>query len=225
MAYSSNQKFGLLLLFILSLFGCSKFQEQYFLRDKKYTQGDLPNYYRVTVEGRAFGSSRYIAGWFSENAVDSYFNEISPPANQKFQNDDNASENKVVSVDPANQNKKLVLLLSSDSDIIASQIGALAENEQLVGGFTNLLNKSTILEGYEANQSLSDLKLLIQNVEISGNSTIALLNESSSKVNVEAAVLQYLNLISSHFGNATTFRNLSDAENWWIQNRYLILNK
>ena len=216
------------LILVLVISGCSTINEHYYLHDQAARSGpslDLPNYYRVSVKGHAKGSSRYLAGWFNENAVDVYFNEISPPDKHRFIEQDQSSSNKVVSVDGDNADKKLVLLLSSNTDLIAGQIGALAENEMLVDAFMRLSNKQVLVEGYESTQKVSLLNARISSIQTAGNNTISSLPDSATVDQIRTATLQYLNLVATHAGATANFKSVEDATDWWLRNKNSIVNQ
>ena len=101
------------------------------------------NYYRVTVNGRADGNQlRYLSGFFDEEALDIYFNTFSqskdgallkPQVKQTGEGATAAaeklSEDERREADPKNEGRKLVLLLSQNSEAVAEQIGSLAQSK------------------------------------------------------------------------------------------------
>jgi hypothetical protein len=68
------------ILIILTACGCySGFEERHYF--KFSTAGsEIPNYYRLKVEGCSFiSSSRYLSGYFDEDTINTYFNEFAQP--------------------------------------------------------------------------------------------------------------------------------------------------
>ena len=129
----------------------SAFREHHFFASKDPTTGEPVNYYRLEVYGSTdLSSSRYLSGYFDPDAVASYFGEISASADdQKFPT---AAQNaasgatqttksattpqpvqdaNLTSVDPRKQGRQLVMLLSSNSEAIADELGELASSKDL----------------------------------------------------------------------------------------------
>lgn len=82
-------------LFIVSvcllLASCATIRETHYFKDKIDANADLninssvSNYYKVHIRGWAFlSSSRYVSGYFDEDVVNEYFNEIKQPNNGKL---------------------------------------------------------------------------------------------------------------------------------------------
>ena len=75
------------ILLMSSAVGCASYiNETHYFRSYTEDKDHVPNnYYKVVVDGYTFGSSaRYLAGYFDETAVDSYFSEFSQPTNGKL---------------------------------------------------------------------------------------------------------------------------------------------
>lgn len=82
-------------LVIVSVFllfaSCATIRETHYFKDKIDAKTDLninssvSNYYKVHIRGWAFlSSSRYVSGYFDEDVVNEYFNEIKQPKNGKL---------------------------------------------------------------------------------------------------------------------------------------------
>ena len=172
------------------------------------------NYYRLKISEFAFmSSSRYISGYFDENAVDRYFGEITRP--------DTAKANFVKPVHILNDgtvaaNAKLVLILSTNSNAITDQINALASNDQTLELMARLANKDAIKE-------TSTLKNQINTENAKINSTIAAgvqyINTTEAITltgsNLKKDMLTFINSVASYNGYKIQFTNLKEAEIWY----------
>jgi hypothetical protein len=126
--------------------GCQSIRELHYFKDKA---GNPPNYYRLSIRGRAFlSSSRYLSGYFDEEAVNYYFGEITQPKDGKFDPsgaptapEQEPEKNGIVSVDNALHGKKYVLLLSTNSDAISSAFGSFVESKETQEELAQVLNQ------------------------------------------------------------------------------------
>jgi hypothetical protein len=166
------------------------------------------------VKARAFASkSRYIAGYFDEKAVDYYFSELSKNDSVSF-----IAKKTTVKGEPEtetlsnNDNTKLVMILSTNSDVVSNQIGNLAQNEQTLEMLARLANKEKIAENAKLNQELSDVYSQNDGIIKTGEKYIINLN-TKDKGNV-SLLLNYLNYIAAIKGYNYNFKTLNDAVKW-----------
>src|SRR5262245_32886513 len=140
----------LLVLTAMATTGClSELGEQHFFKSVD-ALGNPINYYRLSVQGSTvLTSARYVSGYFDERAVAAYFSEMAQPAKAKFE-DTVADDGQVVALDPKGRDRQLVLLLSSNSDEIANQIGGLAQNEEIAATLTRLAQRDTLRDARRA---------------------------------------------------------------------------
>lgn len=115
---------------------CSSFKETHYFKD---TLEPVANYYKVEVKGYSLlSSSRYVSGYYDRNAIQEYFGEISQPDKARFV--------PVTATGTTDQNKELVLLLSSNSDAIANGFSNLIKNKTTINSIALLANKEKITQ-------------------------------------------------------------------------------
>jgi len=139
----------ILMLFCMS--GCmSSFSERHFFKSED-AYGNPVNYYKLSVSGSNFlSSTRYLSGYFDEKAVDAYFNQFTQPDKGLFNGTIKAEGSNVKPLEDALMGRKLVLLLSSNSDAIAQQIGQFANNQAVMSDLTRLIYRDHIKEAQSA---------------------------------------------------------------------------
>jgi hypothetical protein len=224
-----------------SLVGCSSFSERHYFKSVG-PDGEAVNYYRVRVDGHsALSSSRYVSGYFDEAAVDAYFNEINQPAKAALvpakraarpaaggaggaaaapSPSSEAGAKETVQPIGADTGKSLVLILSSNADAIADQIGAFASNREMTATLGRLLNRDKIEASTKAADSLADTKAQGDTIAGLGDSmvkTLADANADQAKTN--QTVLSFLNAFAREFGNTTPFADVAAAKKWLDENR------
>lgn len=101
--------------------------------------GVVRNYYRIDVTGQVSGTQlRYLSGFFDEDALDRYFNTFTQPNGGALLPVETASGKPIEEIvptdekreaDPRGLGRKLVLMLSQNSEAIAEQIGAIAQSD------------------------------------------------------------------------------------------------
>ncbi len=150
-----------------------------------FKSGD--NYYRLRIDEKSFASkARYMSGFYDDKAVDRYFGEMSQPVEKDTVL---ASSVKFYTADPKDHtadqlkidsNKKLVLILSTNSNAISEQIGAFAENDRILGSIMRLSQREKIQENTAATAAIADIKKRNQSMAALGDSFITGLRDSAS---------------------------------------------
>ena len=221
----SSLLFAILLIFP-SLLGCvSVAKEHHFFKSIDRT-GNPVNYYRVTVHGStSFSSSRYLSGFFDEETVDRYFNEFSQPKGGKFLSDPLVpSENKIVSLDKRHDDRKLVVLLSSNSDQIATELGSLAEGKEISGLVAAFAAKDTQTALTKAKFAAGEQFTSGAAVADSGQSIIDGLKADDPQA-TSAQLLALVNQIATALGGDTRFSSLKEAADWLRFNRSRLIRE
>lgn len=175
------------LLLLLSLGSCSTFSEVHYFKDKvgitdNKSKKSVSNYYRVKIKGYSFlSSSRYVSGYFNQDAVNLYFNEISQPVNGKLFN--------TTSVTNENGNE-LVLIFSTNAKAISDQIGNISKNQTILNSMAQLTQKDKIIEAEEIKNELSTVDSEIQTFIL--NTDLYLKNiETKSGDEIKKVIEQY----------------------------------
>lgn len=211
-------RLSLVLLSCCLCIGCaSSFSEKHYFKSVN-AEGTPINYYRLNVKGNTFlASSRYLSGYFDEQAVDAYFSEIVQPDKALFSSTIAKGDVKPLSEDL--EGKKLILLLSSNSDAIAAQIGQFANNQEILGDLTRLIHRDRIRETLiaQTEAELQDIKgKALADI---GQRIIVDMEDNADVTTVEANILFYVNRLASEFGNTTPFKKLDEAKTWLEYNR------
>lgn len=205
-------KCGMALCAALLLTACvSRFGEKHYFRSEDESGAPI-NYYRVTVKGGTFlTNSQYLSGYFDEDAVNTYFGQTSSKPGQKPGG---------VKLTPVNgdETRRLVLLLSSDSDTVASDIGQLADNTALMDDLTNLIVGGNSISKKLRVEQAKALALVSKSERLLGN-----LPEKGSASAAKKPVLELVNDLAADLGNSQRFASLADAERWFQSNRDRLL--
>lgn len=200
---------GIYLILILSLMSCQTGKELHYFKESG-------NFYRLKVtEGAFLSSSRFLSGYFDEKAVESFFDEIK-------RTDSTASlKSHAINIDlkcPSNEKGKLVMILSTQSDMVAANIGAIARSEMTFELIARLANKDLINENEELSESIEDVAQSKQYVIEIGSRTIMGISsptEFRNRKTVENALLDFVNETALRMGAARRFTNLNEAEIWF----------
>lgn len=212
---SKMKAFKSMLLFFLTfviLNSCQVVREVHYFRS-----GD--NYYRLAVSARAFASkSRYIAGYFDENAVDNYFSELTKKDTvnyfYKSANGKGEKDSKSLEINP---NSKLVMILSTNSDAVSDQIGNLAQNDQTLEILARLANKDKINENSDLNTKITSI--LSENKAILTTGDLFINSIEDHDVKSQNVILNYLNFISTIKKLNFNFNSVNDAYEWLGKNK------
>jgi 3D (Asp-Asp-Asp) domain-containing protein len=174
----------LIAILIMILFtSCSTFSEVHYFKDRvtSSTTGDVnvvPNYYKVNISGYSLlSSSRYVSGYFDQNAIDLYFNETVQPENAKLQNTKIDSDNNKALITNEIGNE-LVLVLSTNAKAVTEQIGNIAKNQTILNSLAQLTQKDKINEANTIKSEISNITNDTQNFILK---TDLYLNELSSR--------------------------------------------
>jgi hypothetical protein len=212
-----------------SLCACATgFKEDHYFQSLSAKTGEVTNYYRLRVTGRASGTSaRYVSGYYDERAVDLFFNEVKvgptdPEAEGTraiFSADlkDPGTEDKIKPLSPDDAHGAFVMILSTNASSVARAIGQFAENQVVADAVTNLANREQILRDTSA--SRGDVALANASADEIAQ-LVALLPDGPSPEapETEKAALRLLNSIARGL-NATvpSFDNFDDASAWFAQ--------
>jgi hypothetical protein len=209
----------------------SSFRETHFFKSQSQP-GGIPNFFRLTVKGETwFSSSRYISGYFDEDIVNQYFNEIGQPAKGQLipvgqskeikSVNGKGNESPQISSKPPEGLKSpaLVLLLSSNSDDIANQIGALAQSQEFTSSLARLMAAPRFEAADEAERLLRNDQTLGHALVTLGDQLVTGLPDKASASEVKTNMLQFVNQLGADLGAAGPFQKLEDAATWLDEHR------
>ena len=200
-----------------ALSSCTTFHEVHFFKD--HVDG-IPNYYKLTVSGhtRLISKTRYYSGYFAEDAIDVYFNEFSQPANGSLD-----SVRKISSLSDANKGKQLVMILSSNADDIATQIGNITQTTNTVNAVVSLANGDQYKRLLTSKRGVSKRKTQNKLLVELGESLLTGL-ETKTQAEAQKALLQYTNALATELGHADPFDDLDKAKAWFDQGKFLLVS-
>lgn len=124
-----------------------------------------------------------------------------------------------------NAHGSLVLLLSSNSDAIAENIGALAESQDTLAAVTLLANRDKLQQVDTAQTAVDRQRVRGAALKSLGEQLIGQLDDKADQVTAERNLLAYLNSIASQFGNDVPFTNLTQAKDWLNRKRATLLEE
>jgi hypothetical protein len=228
--------------------GCSTFSETHFFK----SEGEEANYYRLRVRGNTgLGSARYLSGYFDEEAVNEYFNETSQPAAARFsttrpaaaenaEGDAEGGEERVRPLGASpDDNRILVMLLSSNSDAVADQIGAFAQNREIATMLGGLLTRGQVAAQRRAARELAVEKTRAATIATLGDAMVEKLtaaealaaggdggagaDPAKAAADASAAALFFVNRAAAELGHTGTFATLDEANTWLRDNRGRLL--
>lgn len=196
------------LIVMLLVTSCSTFRETHLFKD---TLQPVANYYKVEVKGYSFlSSSRYVSGYFDRTAIQEYFGEIGQPDKARFVPVSNSLND---------QNKELVLLLSSNSDAIANGISNLVKNKTTINSIALMANKDKIEEAAIVKSNIdavnNDIKLYKMRIDANLLSS----NEGLKDAEVKKS---YLDLVRSELAQLYPGENIPTT---WNQIKTWLLTK
>jgi len=194
----------LLGIFLVMFVSCQVAHEIHFFKSGK-------NYYRIIINESSFASkARYMSGFYDEAAVDRYFSEMSQPIEKdSTKASDVAFINPVASASSQDKvkldsNKQFVMILSSNSNAISEQIGAFAENDQILNSIASLSNKGKIDENNNYLNDISNSYTRNKAVIDLGDQFINSLNNTDDVTKVKNNMSIFLQFIKDQKINNTT---------------------
>ncbi len=134
---------------LLTLSGCTSFSQVYHFQSAA-SGSDIPNFFRVKVEGDAqTAKARFLAGFYDERAVDLYFSEIKSNGSDLRTLFPNAlkapSEDAVIKpLTPDQGRGTFVMIFSTNPKAVADTIGNFAESQVVADALTNLMNRREV---------------------------------------------------------------------------------
>lgn len=224
----------LLALLSLAAVGCaSAFQETHYFQSRA-SLPTIPNYYRLTVEGYSLiSSSRYVSGYFDEDTISTYFNEYVQPAGAALvpvakapaarASAASAGSASVEPVAKGLQGQKLIMILSSNSDEIATQIGALAASKQFTASLAGLIARDQYAAADAAESRVTIEKSRAKATASLASQLVAGLPDDATTATAEQQLLAFINALAADLGYDGAFADLNGAAQWLDFNRARLL--
>jgi hypothetical protein len=222
----------LLVCAALTLAGCTTFSELHYFRSDP-PPGQIANYFRLQISGfTAFSSARYLSGYFDEDILNQYFGEFGQPDKGRLLpvgNTKKTDGEKPATGDAATdaakpapddtKNPALVLLLSSNSDDIASQLGALAQSQEFTASLVRLVAAPRFEAADTAERKLRSDQSRGRVIAALGDQLVAGLPERPTAAATNASMLEFVNQLVADLGAPAPFKSLEEASTWLSANR------
>lgn len=206
-------------LFVMLTVSCASISEQHYFK----SIGERPNYFRLTVDGNSkWSSSRYIAGYYDERAIDLFFNELKIATasdkqdTSKLIEDDTTIPGSDVKLKPLGpEDGTFLMIMSTNADAVVDAIGQFAESNAITEAIANIANKPRIEAVTVAKASLSAEQTRYTAIAAEIDRLFSLVDREATDENVtEAAYLRILNAISRAVSSPQTFTSFENARIW-----------
>lgn len=214
----------LLLLPFSLLAGCSSFHETHYFKSVN-AKGEPVNYYKLTVTGGStLSSSRYLSGYFDESAVETYFGEYVQPDKGHFPATKPAAEGEtqVRSLDQSWDGRRLVLLLTSNSDAVAEGIQSLAQSEGVAATLARVVGRDRLAASRDASGELAVSQARAKAAStLIGTLITPLSTDAASPApqpDAEAAMLRAANALVTYLDRDRAFKSLDEVAAWVREN-------
>lgn len=210
------------LTFVVSC--ATRFGEVHYYQRIDDTTGETTNYYRLSIKGGAFMSSaRYVSGFYDENAVDMFFNEIKIKSSDSNQPQGSLTTStpspspgggKVVPM-AAGQTGSLVMILSNNASSVTNTIGEFAQSQVVAQAITNLANRNTLTTDLTASQfAVSEAEATAKEV-----SSLMALVPNDGGAATEESLLRVLNAIKRSVSpDKEALVGIDDNAKEWLEN-------
>lgn len=193
-------RFFLVPLAVGMIVSCSSFSEEHFFKDRvtSTTNNDVnivPNYYKVKICGYSFlSSSRYVSGYFDQNAINLYFNEIVQPENAKLNTTKTDSDNNQSLVTNESGNE-LVVVLSTNANEVTDFIGSIAKNQTILNSVAQLTQKDKINEANSVKAEINDINNETELFILKTNQYLKNLSTRNNDIEKKEVIRNYLSNI------------------------------
>jgi hypothetical protein len=118
---------------------------------------------------------------------------------------------------------QLIMILSSNSDEIASQIGALASSKDFTGSLARILGDKTFRDADEADLHLKLAAGAAKNAGLLTDALLSQLTTGATQDDTEMRLLTIVNTLAANLGHQGAFESLREAQQWVDANRNAIV--
>jgi hypothetical protein len=119
--------------------------------------------------------------------------------------------------------KKLVMILSSNSDEISTQIGALAGSKQFTASLAGLMARDQYMAADAADSRLTIEKSRAKATSDLAKQLVEGLDDKATEDDATKALLGFINMLASDLGYDGVFNKLGDAAEWLRHHRARLL--
>jgi len=204
----------------LALAACTNFSQVYHFQTAARS-GEVPNFFRVKVEGSAqTAKARFLAGFYDERAVDLYFNETKSTTDgelRKLFPDGLKAPGEAAALTPLTPELgrgNFVMIFSTNPKAVADTIGNFADQQLVADAITNLVNRRDVdaARVLTATSGTDD-----QAANALAEELLALLpadGSSEAPAALERRYRRALEAISRHVGGPQSFADFAAAGAW-----------
>ncbi|WP_417483998.1 hypothetical protein [Maricaulis salignorans] len=184
-------------------------------------------FFRLQVAADAqFSSSRFVAGFYDERAVDFLFDELrmdngatSPSSDASRQlsslGSGEGAPDDISLLSPSMDNGAFVLIFSTNADSIARTIGSFSESEIVAQAVTNLLNQERF-RGLEQSNARASAQISLANaMTVSFGQSLERAAQAQAGTAAEAEYLRALGVLARSMGRAEPFSGFDEARGWF----------
>ncbi|MEO1038261.1 MAG: hypothetical protein AAFX09_01855 [Pseudomonadota bacterium] len=202
-----------------------------------YEPGDTEpaNFFRLTVKADSgFTSSRYLAGYYDERAVDLFFNEIrtrtgteaTPDRRNIFTGLPQVAGSTIKPLQPTPENGAFVMIFSTNADSVANTIGSFAESQVVADAITNLVNRDTLRAAARSDAMTATVmaraSFVNDTFQTSADQILAAVGQDAATTNwgaLERSSLRALESLARGLGADESFASFDEARTWFNAHR------
>jgi hypothetical protein len=204
-------------LALLCFTGCAtQFQEKHYFKAVDPDTGKAVNYFRITISGHSsFTASRYVSGFYSQKAVEYFFNEFRSDKQPELRLEPvgvDSSDHRVGEEEGA-----FVLVLSTNAKAVADTIGEMTDNDALTKAFNRLLRKDDIEAAEKLVFGMSARKDDAQrNYENIDHAVFDLKEQmpNADKARLRQQAVRIVAAVAKAMGEKDPIATFDDAKNW-----------
>jgi hypothetical protein len=219
--------------------GCARIAETHYFEQPLADGSGRSNYFRIRVTGHSwFSSTRYIAGYYDERAIDLFFNEVktgSPPSDGAGAEGKAASpratfrplfpqDAKLPGTDELVKPLKdagdgtFLMLFSTNATAVADAIGQFAENQLAADALVNIVSRGEVRD-LDARKERADRGLAgVSALKAELDALVGLLPDGPAappQDETNRAMLRVLNAVARGLGHTGSFTTTDQAAGWF----------
>lgn len=201
--------------------GCAQFGERHYFGAFDRSTGEVVNFYRLDVSGKArFSSARYLSGAYDERALDLFFNEMRTSEGSKSMvfvegQMEPGTETVIKGLSPNSDRGAFVLILSTNADAVANTIGSFAESQVVARAIANLISAGRTEAKRRSDANIAILKSTGAALETQLATQLVEAGKATTAVASERAYRRMLITLARGLGHDETFSSFDDARRWF----------
>lgn len=206
----------LLAALLLTTSCATEFHEKHYFKAVDPETGKPVNYFRITITGRSgMTASRYVSGFYSQKAVEYFFNEFRSDKEQPLRLEPVGTSTNDHRV--GDEEGAFVLVLSTNAKAVADTIGEMTDSDALSRAFNRLLRKDEIAAAEKTVAGLpaqkDDAPRNYENIDhavFDLRDTMA----NADKGRLRQQCVRIVAAVAKALGERDPITTFADAENW-----------